>query len=226
VYTPAVFVESDPDQLHDFIRCHSFAVLTSQGESGLIASHLPLLLDAEAGPHGRLLGHMARANPQWRYVRGEVMAVFSGPHAYVSPSWYEEEGTVPTWNYVAVHAYGTFHVVQEREPLLEILRRSVQTYEGLRPEPWTFDESAPHVETLLGAIVGFCVEISRLEGKWKLSQNQPEERRQRVLRALASQPDADSKAIAAMMVGGPGHTAVVDRTAGLPGPPAVREKSG
>src|SRR4051794_11991074 len=110
------------------MRRHSFAVLTSHGESGLFASHLPLLLDtdadAHAGPRGQLLGHMARANPQWRGVRGEVMVVFSGPHAYVSPSWYEEAGTVPTWNYVAVHAYGTFHVVDDRDGLLDILRRS------------------------------------------------------------------------------------------------------
>ncbi len=199
MYLPAAFNESDPAKLHEFIRRYSFAVLTSHGEAGLIASHLPLLLEADAGPHGLLLGHMARANPQWRDVRGEVMAVFSGPHAYVSPSWYEEEGTVPTWNYVAVHAYGTFHVVREAESLLEILRRSVHTYEGLRPEPWTFDESASHVEKLLRTIVGFSVEITRLEGKWKLSQNHPEERRRRVLRALASQADADSQAIAAMM---------------------------
>ena len=101
------------------------------------------------------------------------MAVFSGPHAYVSPSWYEEEGTVPTWNYVAVHAYGTFHVVEDRDGLLDILRRSVTAYEGPRPEPWAFDESAPHVETMLKAIVGFRIEITRLEGKWKLSPEPP-----------------------------------------------------
>jgi transcriptional regulator len=125
VYLPAAFAESDRAKLHGLIRRYSFAILTSRGEDGLIASHLPLLLDADAGPHGQLLGHMARANPQWRDVRGQVMAVFSGPHAYVSPSWYEEEGTVPTWNYVAVHAYGTFQVVQERSHLLDILRHLV-----------------------------------------------------------------------------------------------------
>ena len=89
-------------------------------------------------------------------------------------------GTVPTWNYVAVHAYGTFHVIEERHSLLEILRRSVLTYESPRPEPWAFDESAHHVETMLKAIVGFRIEITRLEGKWKLSQNQPEQRRRKV----------------------------------------------
>jgi transcriptional regulator len=188
VYIPASFAESDTARLHEFIRRNSFAILTSHGQDGLIASHLPLFLDADARPHGHLLGHMAKANPQWWDVRGEVLVIFSGPHAYVSPSWYEEGGTVPTWNYVAVHAYGSFHIVEERGSLLDILRRSVSTYESPRPEPWTFDESAPHVETMLKAIVGFRIEISRLEGKWKLSQNHPEERRRKVIRALEAAP--------------------------------------
>jgi transcriptional regulator len=142
---------------------------------------------------------MARANPQWRDVEGEVLVVFSGPHVYISPSWYEAEGTVPTWNYVAVHAYGTFHVVEDRESLLDILHRLVQIHEGTRPVPWIFDESAGHVETLLKSIVGFRIEVTRLEGKWKLSQNQPEERRRKVIRALEGYDDDDSRAIAALM---------------------------
>ena len=199
MYVPSAFAESDTAQLHEFIRRNSFGVLASQGEGGLIASHLPLLLDAEAGPHGHLLGHMARANPHWRDPGREAMAIFSGPHVYVSPSWYEEGGTVPTWNYVAVHAYGTFHLVEEQDSLLDILRRSVRTYESPRAEPWAFDESAGHVEKMLRAIVGFRIEISRIEGKWKLSQNHPEERRQRVIRALEGRPDEDSRAIARLM---------------------------
>ena len=199
MYIPAAFSETEPSRLHEVMKRHSFALLTSKGEHSLIASHLPLLLDADLGPNGSLFGHMARANPQWRYVEGEVMAVFSGPHSYVSPAWYEEKGTVPTWNYVAVHAYGHFQVVEEREGLLEILRRSVTFYESPRPEPWLFDESEPHVEKLLKAIVGFRIEITRLEGKWKLSQNQPEERRGKVERALDERPDEDSKAIARLM---------------------------
>jgi transcriptional regulator len=199
MYVPATFAKTDTARLHEFMRSNSFAVLTSSGEGGLVASHLPLLIDPDAGPNGHLLGHMARANSQWRRVDGEVMAVFSGPHAYVSPSWYEEAGTVPTWNYVAVHAYGTFHVVEDRGGLLAIVRRTVMAYEGPRPEPWTFDESEPHVEGLLKAIVGFRIEITRIEGKWKLSQNHPEERRRKVIRALAARPDDDSRAIAGMM---------------------------
>jgi transcriptional regulator len=199
MYVPAAFREDDQAKLHDFMRRHSFAVLTSQGGDGLVASHLPLLLEPDAGPHGRLVGHMARANPQWRRVDGEVLAVFSGPHAYVSPAWYEEPGTVPTWNYVTVHAYGSFHLVDDRDGLLEILRRSVHAYENPRPEPWPFDESAPQVDAFLKAIVGFRVDISRLEGKWKISQNHSEARQRRVIRGLEARPDEDSRAIAALM---------------------------
>ena len=181
------------------MRRHSFAVLTSQGPNGLFASHLPLLVNAAGGPKGGLIGHMARANSQWRKVEGEVMAVFSGPHSYISPAWYEEEGTVPTWNYVAVHAYGIFHVVEERDVLLEILRRSVRFFEGPRRNPWVFDESAPHVDKLLKAIVGFRIKITRLEAKWKLSQNHSEARRRRVIQALNAATDEDSKAVAELM---------------------------
>jgi transcriptional regulator len=199
MYVPASFAETDTPRLHEFMRRHSFATLVSRAGDDLIGSHLPLLLDADAGPRGLLFGHMARANPQWRRVEGDVLAIFSGPHAYISPTWYEADGTVPTWNYVAVHAYGTLRLVEDRDALLDILRRSVQVYEGPRPDPWPFDESAPHVARMLGAIVGFRIEVARLEGKWKLGQNHPEERRRRVIRALGDRPDDDSRAIAALM---------------------------
>jgi transcriptional regulator len=199
MYVPAAFAEPDPARLRDFISRHGFATLVTHGEGGMVASHLPLLLDADAGPRGVLLGHMARANPQWRSVAGEALAVFHGPHAYISPAWYESHGTVPTWNYAVVHAYGDVQLVEDDERLLDILRRSVTAYESPREQPWTFDESQPHIEGLLRAIVGFRIEITRLEGKWKLSQNHPEERRRKVIRALAARRDDDSKAIAGMM---------------------------
>jgi len=199
MYVPQSFAESDTSTLHAFMRRSSFAVLTTCGEGGLAASHLPLLLDAEDGPRGRLFGHMARANPQWRQAECDALAVFSGPHAYVSPTWYQEEGTVPTWNYVAVHAYGRLRIVVDEEAVLEILRRSVATYEAAMPTPWTFDAASPYIRVQLKAIVGFQLEIDRLEGKWKLSQNHPSHRRRRVAGALAAQSDADSVAIAEMM---------------------------
>ena len=204
MYVPASFAEDDPEKLHEFIRGNSFAILTSVGPSGLIAGHLPLLLDVDAGsgPRGCLIGHMARANPQWRGVLGEVMVVFHGPHAYVSPSWYEEKGTVPTWNYVAVHAYGTLELVEGRDDLLDILRRSVSFYEGGRASPWVFDESDGSIEGFLKAIVGFRIEITRLEGKWKLNQNHSVERRRRVIDALGRAPDESSREVGRLMAEG------------------------
>jgi transcriptional regulator len=199
MYVPSSFAETNSAKLHEFMRKHSFATLVSRNNAGLVASHLPLLFVPDAGRMGSLVGHMARANSQWRDVRGEVMAIFAGPHVYVSPSWYEEDGTVPTWNYVAVHAYGTFHLVEDRQPLLEILRKSVATYESGMPKPWTIDETAPYVDQMMRGITGFRIEITTLEGKWKLSQNHSEDRRRRVIKVLAQQPDEDSQAIAAAM---------------------------
>jgi transcriptional regulator len=199
MYNPAAFAENDVSRLHEFLRRNSFATLVSSGESGLVASHLPLLLDSQAGRLGHLLGHMARANPQWRGIAGDVLAIFQGPHTYISPSWYEEPGLVPTWNYVAVHAYGSVQIVEDRAELLEILRRSVTFYEASRPRPWSLDFEGERLDSFLRAIVGFRITIARLEGKWKLSQNHPEERRRKVIRALGAESGADAREIAALM---------------------------
>ena len=164
------------------------------------ASHLPLLLDRAAGPHGALVGHMARANPQWRDLDGQpVLAVFSGPHAYVSPSWYEAEGVVPTWNYVAVHATGTFRLTDTPDAVTDIVAATVETYERGMPTPWRLDATAAYVRQLANAIVGFRIEVERLEGKWKLSQNHPAERRAKVAAALGSSTDAGDRAVARLM---------------------------
>jgi len=203
MYVPSAFQVTDPTVLHDFMRKHSFALLISQGGSGMVASHLPLLLDmdagAGAGTQGRLLGHMARANPQWRTMEGEVLVIFSGPHAYISPTWYESPGTVPTWNYLAVHAYGNLRLIEEPAALHAILKRTATFYEQGMPTPWTYDTSDPNIDQMLKAIVGFTIEINRLEGKWKLSQNHPAERREKVIQALQTQLDENSEAIAKEM---------------------------
>ena len=200
MYVPTHFRETDLPRLHEFMDRHGFAVLVSPRDASLEASHLPLLLERESGPFGRLWGHMARANLQWRQAAGgEVLAVFSGPHAYVSPTWYQDEQVVPTWNYVAVHAYGRFEIVEEPSELLPILRRQVETYEGGYDRPWTFDESSEFVAKLLKSIVGFRVEITRVEGKWKLSQNHPQARRERVIAALRDGGDYESGQVASLM---------------------------
>ncbi len=201
MYIPAVFAEPDRTKLHDFIEQHSFGLLVSQVDGLPFATHLPLLLERSAGPHGALIGHMAKANPQWRMADGQTaLAVFSGPHAYISPTWYEAEQVVPTWNYTAVHAYGRFQIIADEGALLEIVREMVRVYERAMPRPWSFDDSETYVGRLLAQIVGFRIEIEKIEGKWKLNQNQPVERRpRRVVRALQDRGDENAEAIAAMM---------------------------
>lgn len=200
MYVPGSFAMSDPAELHAFMRAHSFAIFVTRGNGGMTATHLPLLLD-EVGPHGTLLGHMTRANPQWRDITGQAMVIFAGPHAYVSPTWYETSGTVPTWNYVAVHAYGVVRLVEDRDGLHDILTRTVSVYERRLPNPWSYDVADPDIDKMLKAIVGFRIEISRLDGKAKLNQNHPEERRWKVIRELESQGGEDSRAIASLMIG-------------------------
>jgi transcriptional regulator len=199
MYTPASFKVVDTAEIHADMRRHSFATLVTNGNGGMVASQLPILLDANAGPHGKLLGHMARANQQWRDVQGESLVIFPGPHAYISPTWYQDAGTVPTWNYVTVHAYGTFRPIEDRNAVHSILNRLVAVYEGSMPQPWSYDPDAPVFDKMLREIVGFEIDITRLEGKHKLNQNHPVERRERVVRALQSRSDDDSKAIAKMM---------------------------
>jgi transcriptional regulator len=200
MYVPPHFAVSDPAQLHDLIERYSFGLLVSQVGGVPFASHLPFLLDRTAGPHGILLGHVARANPHWRELAGQkALAVFSGPHAYVSPTWYEAENVVPTWNYVAVHAYGRAAVVDDHAALLDIVQRTLAVYEAALPRPWTLDGSSAYIGRQLGSIVGFRIEIERLEGKWKLNQNHPVERRKKVADILGMQSGHDAQAVAAMM---------------------------
>lgn len=204
MYIPKSFEETDRDKLFRFMEAYSFALLVSNHQGGLFASHLPFLLERETGPSGTLLGHMARANPQWREVDGqEVLIVYSGPHAYVSPTWYESDNVVPTWNYVAVHAYGRCRLVEE-DDLVAILKDTVHEYEHAMPEPWQLDTGRPYFQKMVRAVVGFRVEISRLEGKWKLNQNQPPERREKVRHVLRAAHTEDAREIARLMGEQPG----------------------
>jgi transcriptional regulator len=200
MYVPAAFAATDLSRLHDFIERNSFGLLVSQVEGQPFATHLPFLLDRTAGPHGTLIGHMARANPQWREAVGQTsLAIFAGPHAYISPAWYEAENVVPTWNYTAVHAYGRVELVEAGDALLGIVRESVLHYERAMPQPWSFDPSGTFAERLLTQIVGFRLVIERIEGKFKLSQNHPAGRREKVVRALEESGDEDARAVAEMM---------------------------
>ena len=199
MYVPTHFAQTDHDEVIRFVSAHGFATLCSMDDDNVpFATHLPILV-ADPTP-GRIVleGHVARGNPQWRHADGKsVLAIFAGPHHYISPTWYEEPGTVPTWNYLAVHATGVFHALHDSDSLRRILARSVEVYEAGMPTPWRPD--ADVVERLLGGIVGFRVEVKGLEAKWKLNQNHTRVRRERVIRALEAEGGEDARAIAEAM---------------------------
>lgn len=202
MYIPNSFLETDLTKLHDFMEQHSFAILVSLCGEQPWASHLPLILDRHCGPHGALMGHVARANPQWRSLsQQQCLTIFSGPHAYISPTWYEAQAVVPTWNYVAVHAYGVCEVIEDRESLLEILRRSIAIYEKGSSSPWEMGEVDDYLSGQLKAIVGLRISLDRIEGKWKLSQNQSQERQMRVIQALKQTGNKKAMEIAGLMRG-------------------------
>lgn len=199
MYIPKAFAETDPEKLFAFIEANSFGILFSQHDGQPFATHLPFLLERGGESNGRLWGHFAKANPHWHDSAGEVLVVFPGPHAYISPAWYEEENVVPTWNYVAVHVYGQITLVQEDEPLLRIVEDAVKFFEGAGPTAWTLDTSADFTHKMLKGIVGFKIEISRVEGKWKLNQNHSVARQERVATALKGMADQNSQEIVTLM---------------------------
>lgn len=200
MYVPTHFAESNLVELHDAMERYSFATLISQAGGEPFASHLPLLLERDTAPNGTLIGHMARANPQWQEAAGQrVLAVFSGPHAYISPTWYAADKTVPTWNYVAVHAYGRLELIEDLAEAEAVLRSTIETYEAAQPSPWKLEESPEFVTRLTQQIVAFRIPIERIEGKWKLNQNHPPERRAKVIAELESRSDQNSREIARLM---------------------------
>lgn len=182
MYNPKPFQVDEQAKLYDFIDRHSFGILISTSSHEIVATHLPLLLDREQGV---LYGHFAKANKQWEGIsEQQVLVIFQGPHHYISSSWYETNQSVPTWNYVAVHAYGHAELVEDERELLATLREQVRKYES-EDSIYGLDETNRElIEGLMKGIVGFRIRIERLEGKWKLSQNHSPERRQRVVDAL------------------------------------------
>jgi transcriptional regulator len=180
VYIPPLFNEDRIDVLHDAIRRTGLATLVTLTADGLIASHVPMLLDPDPSPYGTLIGHVARPNPQARGAIGEALAIFQGPEAYITPSWYATKRAtgkvVPTWNYVTIHAYGTVEFFADRERLRDVVTRLTEREETPRAEPWAVtDAPADFIDGMLKGIVGFALPITRLEGKWKMSQNRPAE---------------------------------------------------
>ena len=200
MYVPSSFASPSDASLYEAIERYSFAALVTGSGGELVASHLPLLLDRTRGERGMLLGHMARANNQWKSAADQpVLAIFSGPHAYISPAWYEAPQVVPTWNYVAVHAYGRLELIEDPAQAEQLLRKTIETYERGMPRPWQLDESPEWTQKLVAQIVAFRIPIDRLEGKWKLNQNHSAERREKVIGALERQRDENAREIARMM---------------------------
>jgi transcriptional regulator len=197
MYIPKAFQISDTSVLDAFITHNSFATLVSTVDGTLFATHLPLILDRTQSSPAVLLGHVARANPHWRAFDGqqEALAMFHGPHAYISPNWYTTSPAVPTWNYAVVHVYGVPNVVEDEEWLASLVDRLVALYEAGMPAPWPGVLPADFKANLLKAIVGFTVEITRVEGKFKLGQNRPPGDQHGMVRHLEASTDPIAQAL-------------------------------
>ncbi len=201
MYLPPHFQVTDTAKLIEAMRRYSFATLVTQADGAPFATHLPLIYREEAGTPGTLIGHVARANPQWQHFAtgAEALAIFHGPHAYVSPSWYTTEPAVPTWNYIAVHAYGVPRIIDDESWLEALVDELVQIYESAQPQPWPNQLPREFKSKLLKAIVGFEMPLTRLEGKFKLSQNRSPDDVAGVIAALSHSSHTEGRAIAEAM---------------------------
>ena len=200
MYLPRVFAVEDVPALHGFMEQFSFASLITQNEGKLIGSHIPFVLDREAGAHGRLRGHAAVGNPQLAHLKSgwEALVMFQGPHSYISPSWYAAQENVPTWNYTAVHVYGRPRML-DRDGLIALLKDLVHQNEGSFEQPWDFDPQAPWIEKMLPQIAAFEIPIERLEGKFKLNQNRSAADRRRVVEILSASDDPAQRHMAELI---------------------------
>ena len=198
MYLPTHFAVEDPALLLPLMEQFTFAVLVTVADGVPFATHLPLQVEGARGSYGCLLGHLARANPQWRHFAAgtEALAIFQGAHAYISPSWYSSHPNVPTWNYLVVHAYGIPRIVEDEAAVYAHLQQLVQTQEASFEVPWEIGQAEEHVRKLMRGIVAFELPISRLEGKFKLSQNKTREDRAGVIAELAASDDPTARALA------------------------------
>lgn len=207
MYIPDDFALTDRDEIRAVMRDHAFAVLVSAVDGAApLATHLPFVYRPDAGANGALIAHMARANPHWRDVvrlqetGGEAVVVFQGPHAYVSPRWYGAGRAVPTWNYVAVHAYGTPRLIEAAARVRDLLAELVATYESGAPDPWRLEaQEESHIAANIRGIVAFEIPIARLQAKAKLNQNKRPEDRRGVIAALDGGKDPLGRAVATLM---------------------------
>lgn len=199
MYLPPHFTESRVEVMHALMQRHPLGVLVANTSAGMEANHIPFVIDAAPAPWGTLRCHVARANPIWSSLEqtNEVLVVFQGPQSYVSPSLYEAKQTdgrvVPTWNYVAVHAYGKARVIHEREWLFDLLNELTSAHEAQRVEPWhVSDAPADYTDKLVSAIVGIEIKIDQLLGKWKVSQNRSRTDRANIASDLHQRSDTSN----------------------------------
>ncbi|AZE58328.1 Transcriptional regulator [Pseudomonas synxantha] len=203
MYTPRAFALDDLPEIQQLIQHTRLAQLVTFGEHGLQASHLPLLLNPEEGPNGTLYGHLAKANPQWHDLSNgsEALVIFAGAEAYISPAFYpakaEHGKVVPTWNYIAVHAYGKADVFSDPERLLKVVSALTERHENGRAQPWAVsDAPTDYIDGMLKAIVGFTLPIDRVNGKRKLSQNRSAADMAGVREGLAASVDVRDQTLA------------------------------
>lgn len=206
MYCPAHFAESRPETLHALMRARPLATLVTQSDNGLNADHIPFVLELPDDGPALLRGHVARANPMWKTLRGETdaLAIFQGPDAYITPSWYpskrEHGKAVPTWNYVTVHAHGPLRVIEDADWLRRQVEALTRQQESAFAAPWAvIDAPADYLDKMLGAIVGIELTVVALEGKWKTSQNQPEANRAGAAQGLRALGSAEAQAMAALI---------------------------
>ncbi|MBP2232878.1 transcriptional regulator [Azospirillum agricola] len=205
MHTPPAFRETDRSAIHETMRAARLANLVTATAGGLMCTPLPLFLDAGEGEWGTLYGHLAKANPQWREPpAGDGLAIFMGPDAYVTPSWYAGKSrdgkVVPTWNYVTVHAHGPVEFFEDADRLLAVVTRLTDRHEGARPQPWAVGDAPPDfIAAQLRGIVGVRMPIARIEAKWKMSQNRGAEDRAAVRAGLSQSADARDREAAALV---------------------------
>jgi transcriptional regulator len=206
MYLPPHYKETRLDVLHQLMRDYPFATLVTLGDNGLEANHVPLLLDPEPAPYGTLKGHLSRANPTWRKASSDVnaLAIFQGPQAYITPSWYpskrETGKVVPTWNYAVVHASGPLRVIHDQKWLCAFINQLTDHFESARPEPWKVNDApVDYMNRQFRAIVGLEIRLNKLQGKWKLSQNKSPSDRHAVVSGLQATGDATALVLADLM---------------------------
>ena len=206
MYVPKCFLESRLEVLHDLMMAYPFATLTTVTNNGLEITHIPFVVDTTHQPYGLLKGHVARSNPVWRDLNDviESVVVFQGPQSYISPSWYPSKRdhgkVVPTWNYTFVHAHGIPKARHDKEWLYNHLTELTDLHESTEPRPWKLtDAPKAYREKMLEAIVGVEMPITKLIGKWKVSQNRPHEDKLGVIKGLRGRRDEQSAAMAALV---------------------------